>query len=42
MWDKLQNDPGWLLDKILLPVLAFLAGLMATAIKRKLFGKKED
>lgn len=41
-WDKLQNDPGWILDKVLLPVLAFVAGLFATWIKRKLFGTKTE
>lgn len=42
LWDTLQNDPAWLLNKILLPVLAFIAGLLATYIRKKLFGKKES
>lgn len=42
LWDTLQEDPLWLLNKILLPVLAFIAGLLATYIRKKLFGKKES
>jgi hypothetical protein len=42
LWNTIQNDPSWMLEKILLPVLAFIAGLLATAIKRKLFGKKAE
>nr|MBD3621696.1 hypothetical protein [Sunxiuqinia sp.] len=42
LWDTLQDDPLWLLNKILLPVLAFIAGLLATYIRKKLFGKKES
>ncbi|WP_372774013.1 hypothetical protein [Mangrovibacterium sp.] len=42
IWDNLQNDPTWLLDKVMLPVLAFIAGLFATFIKRRLFGSKEE
>lgn len=42
LWDTLQDDPLWLLNKVLLPVLAFIAGLLATYIRKKLFGKKES
>lgn len=42
LWDTLQEDPLWLLNKVLLPVLAFIAGLLATYIRKKLFGKKES
>jgi|GEM_PF-4329137 hypothetical protein len=42
LWDTIQNDPSWVLDKVMLPLLAFIAGLFATYIRRKLFGRKED
>jgi hypothetical protein len=41
IWDKLQNDPSWSLNNILLPILAFVGGLFATAIRKKLKGKKK-
>lgn len=41
IWDKLQNDPSWSLDHLLLPVLAFVGGLLASAIKKKLTGQKK-